>query len=284
MYSKFKFYDKKDWISWVADFLISKLYLLVTPVYKEKKGVYKKIKDNNFNFKKIDSTTFDLIGIINKHQKVFRCRIFESDFEVLEQIVFVKEYEPLVELLKKEKYTPKVLIDCGANVGYTSMYLEAFFKFEKIIAIEPNSNTFEILSYNITQNIINPNVVLEKKGIWSKSTYLTENFEFRDKRAWSFSLIEDEKGGRIPVIGLNDLIQQNEITLIDILKIDIEGGEAELFREEEKVKKALAITKYIAIEIHDEFNCRTHIERILFEAGFHCFKTGELIIGTNKKI
>lgn len=284
MKSKIKFYDFSDWISWVADFIISKLYLLVSINYKRKKGVLQKISNRNFDFKKIGSTTFDLIGKVANKEQVFRCRIFESDLQVLEQIVFNQEYLALVNLIQSDKNTPKVLFDCGANVGYTSLYLSSFFNFQKIIAVEPNSETFEILSYNLKALNSGSSVVLEKKGVWSTTTFLSVNKEFRDGRAWSYSLQEDKEKGTIPVVSLNDLIDQNRIDKIDILKIDIEGSEANIFSDEVNVKKVLAKTKYIAIEIHDEFDCRSQIERVLEECGFNCFKSGELTIGSNKNL
>ena len=44
----------------------------------------------------------------------------------------------------------------------------------------------------------------------------------------------------------------------------------------------LAITKCIAIEIHDEFNCREAICKILKNYGFSLFNSGELTIGVNQ--
>lgn len=284
MNGKIKFYDFSDWLSWVADFLISKLYLLVSLDYKKKKGVLKKLVDHNFDFKKVGNNTFDLLGKVANQERVFRCRIFESDFMVLEQIIFEQEYLALVDLIKKDNYKPKVLFDCGANVGYTSLYLASYFNFQKIIAVEPNSETFEILSYNLKHLNSGSSVVLEKKGVWSTTTFLSVNKEFRDGRAWSYSLQEDKEKGAIPVVSLDDLIDQNNIDKIDIMKIDIEGSEANIFKDEINIKKVLAKTKYIAIEIHDEFNCREQIERMLAECGFICFKSGELTIGSNSNL
>ena len=284
MQSKTKFYDTKDWISWLADFIISKLYMLVTLNYKRKKGIYQKLLNHHFNFNKIDSTTFDLIGNVADKKQIFRCRIFESDFQVLEQIIFDEEYLALVNLIQNENYKPKTLIDCGANVGYTSLYLASFFKFDKIISVEPNPETFDILSYNLKKLELQSSIILEKKGVWSTTTYLSVNKEFRDGRAWSYSLYEDKLKGTIPVISLNDLINLNAIDRIDILKIDIEGSEANIFKDEKNIKLFLAKTKYIAIEIHDEFDCRSQIEKVLKESNFVCFKSGELTIGSNSSL
>ena len=284
MDSKIKFYDFKNWLSWIADFIISKLYLLVTIDYKRKKGIYQKLSDRNFDFVKIGSTTFDLIGNIAGNKQTFRCRIFESDFMVLEQIVFNQEYLALVDLIRKDNYTPKVLFDCGANVGYTSQYLSSFFGFQKIIAVEPNPETFEIMTANLNRLKDGVSVISEMKGVWSSTTHLSIKKDFRDGKAWSFSLYEDKEKGTIPVISLNDLMTNNNVERIDILKIDIEGSEANIFNDENNIRKVLTNTKYIAIEIHDEFNCREQVEKILDQTGFKCFRSGELTIGSNTNL
>ena len=82
---------------------------------------------------------------------------------------------------------------------------------------------------------------------------------------------------------LDSFIQNNLISQIDILKIDIEGSEKELFKSE-KIESVLALTKFIAIEIHDEFNCRQLICDLLSVNNFYWTNVGELTIGYNKKL
>ncbi len=69
--------------------------------------------------------------------------------------------------------------------------------------------------------------------------------------------------------------------IVDLLKIDIEGAELELFSDAENVQ-FLANVKLITIEIHDEFECRMNIEDIIQSYGFLIFHSGELTIGINK--
>jgi hypothetical protein len=42
--------------------------------------------------------------------------------------------------------------------------------------------------------------------------------------------------------------------------------------------------KVLAIEIHDEFDCRIDIENSLLKYGFILCQSGELTIGLNKKL
>jgi len=63
--------------------------------------------------------------------------------------------------------------------------------------------------------------------------------------------------------------------------MDIEGSEKEVFTNPNSDVSFLAITKCIAIEIHDEFDCREAIYEILTKYGFLLFNSGELTIGVN---
>lgn len=42
--------------------------------------------------------------------------------------------------------------------------------------------------------------------------------------------------------------------------------------------------RVVALEIHDEFNCRTNIQNILTKYGFDYTNSGELTIGINKNL
>lgn len=60
-------------------------------------------------------------------------RDLSSDLEVFEQIFVKKEYWPLNDIAD-----PKVIIDCGAYVGYSAAYFLTRFPHARLIAIEPD--------------------------------------------------------------------------------------------------------------------------------------------------
>jgi hypothetical protein len=74
-----------------------------------------------------------------------------SDYEVFKQIFNHGEYNIVLNMInlntnyKKEK----IIIDAGANVGYTSIFLLKNLENSKIYSIEPSSTNFEILKENI---------------------------------------------------------------------------------------------------------------------------------------
>ncbi len=58
-------------------------------------------------------------------------------------------------------------------------------------------------------------------------------------------------------------MKSHSLKTIDILKIDIEGAETELFLEYPIIDQILINTKVVIIEIHDEFNIREKIYAVL---------------------
>jgi FkbM family methyltransferase len=203
-----------------------------------------------------------------------------SDARVFEQIVLDEEYKAVLDYINKNHIVVNNIIDCGANIGLTSMYLASHIKNAKILALEPSKTTFERLELNIRKNSLD-RVKLINKGVWSRNAFLKSDINFRDGEDWSFRLVETsvKQEAILEAVGLDDLMNSEQISQIDLLKIDVEGGEVELFKSNHL--PWLQKTKIIALEIHDEFECRIEIERKLVEYGFDIFHSGELTIGFN---
>lgn len=208
-----------------------------------------------------------------------------SDLNVFAQIYQYKEYKPLVATF--QKYFPKDeklnIIDAGSNIGLTSVYLSKYFPDSNFITIEPDTSNFKNVSYNLEANGIQ-NAVKIKGGLWSKNTNLKLVNDFRDKNDWSIRVEETNEEGDLKAFSVNYLRNEHHFETIDILKIDIEGSEKEVFTGATADVSFLSKTKCIAIEIHDEFDCREAIYKILREHNFDFFESGELTIGINQNL
>lgn len=208
-----------------------------------------------------------------------------SDLNVFAQIYQYNEYKPVVEIFKR--YFPNCkklnIIDAGCNIGLTSVYLSKFFPNSNFIIVEPDSSNFKSVCYNLESNGIQ-NAIKIKGGIWSKNANLKIVNDFRDKNDWSIRVEETNEEGDLKAFSIKDLMKQYNFEITDILKIDIEGSEKEVFTGLNTNVSFLSKTKCIALEIHDEFDCRDEIYKILTEYNFHFFESGELTIGINKNL
>ena len=203
-----------------------------------------------------------------------------SDLDVYKQIFINKEYAIFKDLVNYNYHDQNVvIIAAGANIGYTSLYFATELLNCKIFAIEPSPENFEILKNNMEINSVNARIYQRALAeVEGKKFEIGGNF--RDSRDWSITTIESING-QVDGITIKQIINENKLEYLTILKIDIEGAERFLFKNGIDLGY-LRITKLIAIEIHDEFNIREKINSTLRENGFIIFTSGELTIGINK--
>lgn len=206
-----------------------------------------------------------------------------SDIFVFRQVFEHREYMPLVELVKKNNniVQPLLIIDAGANVGYTAIFLSLFFSKATIVAIEPDTLNAGQIKKNLAVNNINKAEVIIA-GVWSHDCWLELKKDKSKGEEWGFYVEESPVPTSLKAIDILNLPQLIDGRLIDILKIDIEGSEARLFEDIDKVSRLLSITKYLAIEIHDDMANRQHIQQVLKNNHFAWFEAGELTIATNQ--
>ena len=221
--------------------------------------------------------------LVNGYKKSFSLKRNSSDSQVFEQIIEKNEYKPIIEIFKEKKIIPNTMIDAGANIGLTCVYFKSYFPDLLITALEPSEDTFKRLTNNINLNNFNK-VLLLNKGLWSSPKRLKSDQSFRDGQDWSFRLVEASANepALFEATSIDEIISENNLTTIDFLKIDIEGGEVEIFNDFSTLHW-LNQVKVIALEIHDEFNCREHIETNLAQI-FELSHSGELTIGINKSL
>lgn len=187
-----------------------------------------------------------------------------SDLESWHQVFVQKQYKPLIKYLPEEP----TILDLGANAGFASAYFEQEIPSACILAVELDPENYSILTSNVTCDTINA-------GVWSKECRLDICRDFRDGKEWSFYAKE---GGLIEGHTIDWFKDYMKWEKIDLIKMDIEGGEAEVFKN----PKFLDYTGCVAMELHDEKADRNKIEDILTGHGFSLETSGELLIGVKQ--
>jgi len=222
----------------------------------------------------------------NLNGKLFKIylKTKSSDIDVFKQIIMDVEYNSVVNIIKRHNIPCTTMLDAGANIGLTSIYFKSQFPNLNIIALEPSDTTFKRLERNISKNNLE-GVQLLKKGIWGHNTYLSGDTSFGDGQDWAFRLVEasQKENGNFEVVSIFDVINEFKLDYIDFLKIDIEGGEESVFGVESNIGW-LRKVRLIAVEIHDDLDCRNHIETMLLKFGFILSYSGELTIGLNRNL
>ncbi len=170
---------------------------------------------------------------------------------------------------------PRLIIDAGANVGYASVCFAELYPGADIIAIEPDSENFGLVERNIAAY---PRVQAMRCGVWPRSAELV--IENPEAKSWAFRVREAREGeSGFPAVGLIDLLEAHPARCIDILKLDVEGAEKELFADD-KCANWLARTRMMFIELHDRIKpgCTEAMERALAPYDFLRLHQGSNLI------
>lgn len=140
-----------------------------------------------------------------------------------------------------------LVVDAGANIGASAVFFCGMFPSCRVVAIEPEGENYELLATNThglsvecmhaavssapgQVTVVNPNI-----GNWG---YRTEAAPTGETHA-----VES-----VPCVTISDIYAARQECLPFIVKIDIEGGEADLFATN---TEWVAATPLLIIELHD---------------------------------
>lgn len=144
-----------------------------------------------------------------------------TDVKCFEKVFLANEYQSPFDL------KPSLIIDAGANIGMASLYFASRYPKATIVAIEPEAANFRMLQRNC-QGL--SNIILIHGALWPESTNLRINDP--DSEAWTFSVSEAKNGtatDTVSAVTIADIMRHTGSTRIDLLKLDIEGAEVDLF-------------------------------------------------------
>ncbi len=153
-------------------------------------------------------------------------RIPTSDVPTYKQVFVNDEYDFLVET------QPKVIVDAGANIGLASIYFANRYPDAKIIAIEPEQSNFELLKENIAPY---PNITPIQAALWHENKELSlidpglGNWAFRTVVTNPLENTQTKTCHSVMAITVDTIMKDFNLETIDILKLDIEGAEKEVF-------------------------------------------------------
>lgn len=213
---------------------------------------------------KITRSTF-LVKVSRKDCKTsFGLRVPSSDVSAYKQVFIGRDYDFSV------KTQPRVIIDAGANIGLVSVYFANKYPSAKIIAIEPEKENFERLVLNAAAY---PNIVPIRAALWHKN----EEIDLVDPGRGSWGYMTEERGASAMSMGRNlhsvrattvaRIIDEFELDRVDILKLDIEGAEREVFGDPsswiDKVDSMI-------IEVHDRVKTGCTLAVYNAARGFDC--------------
>jgi FkbM family methyltransferase len=196
------------------------------------------------------------VAVANTPRQFF-LRKQSSDEDVVRDVFSRRQYDlahlPRFEELrsfvqrKEANGGRPLIVDAGANIGASSVYLMASQPKAHVVAIEPNQGNFQLLAKNVEG--LNVEAV---HGALSSSSGSARVID-PGHGHWGYRT-EAADGGQhtaetVPRLTVNDIYKKHERSSFPYLvKIDIEGGERDLFSANTEWVEQ---TPLIVIELHD---------------------------------
>ena len=201
------------------------------------------------------------------------CRAGSSDIQVFDQIFQVREYRCLDDVT-----TADLIIDCGANVGYSAVYFLSRYPDATLVAVEPDPQNFNVLETNVRP--FGTRATCIRSGVWSHPTGLVIA---RDSlglgKEWGRT-VRETVVGETPDFHANDIgsiLERTGKGRISILKIDIEGSEAEVFSK--NYEGWIDKVDNLVIELHGAHCCEV-FSKAISGRGFRLSHCEELTVCT----
>lgn len=195
-----------------------------------------------------------------------------SDISVFYQIFIDREYSCLDGIK-----APDLIIDLGANVGYSSAYFLSRYPDCTILAVEPDPDNFALLQRNVAPYGNRCRTL--QAAIWGHPGQLQFKAPLKRGAEWGRALeVADDcaavQSGEDPVEGITmaKLLEMSPFPRVSILKIDIEGAELELFGHD---TAWLDRVDHMVIELHGD-QARDCFFRAIEGRNFDISSSGEL--------
>jgi FkbM family methyltransferase len=170
----------------------------------------------------------------------------------------------------------RFIIDAGANIGDETLRFRHFHSEAFIVALEPEEGNHRMLLRNIGQD---ERVAVIQAGLWSHQCSLSvvageqnhnEAFQVREAAA--------SETGTISAVSVRSLMDRFGYADVDILKMDIEGAEYQVFSE--YFESWIDRVKVFIFECpdHDHPGAAFRIFRALEGKPFDCYVQGECLV------
>jgi FkbM family methyltransferase len=178
-----------------------------------------------------------------------------TDLLVLEQVFLDHEYH--VEPIAPESI--RYIVDLGSNIGVTAMFWAQRYPEARMVLVEPDPDNFSLLQRNTAafqhRCVLFNAAVSDQRG---------QTSFFRSDREYGHSMLKTDDSVsemQVKTLTVSDLLSEAGFPRVDLLKMDIEGGEQIVMPTIATWKHA---PRYLIAELHPPYDmdaftnhCRT---------------------------
>lgn len=145
------------------------------------------------------------------------------------------------------------ILDCGAHIGLSVIYLKKICPSANIVCFEPDNKNYDLLQKNIAAHQLK-NIDARNEAVWNENTTL----HFIQEGNMSSKIGENSNSNTVTVKAsrLKDFLNKK----VDFLKLDIEGAEYKVMKD---IAENLNLVEKMFIEYHGTFDQNKELLEIL---------------------
>jgi FkbM family methyltransferase len=166
-----------------------------------------------------------------------------TDIEVYKKIFLDREYQLPFQL------EPRGILDLGANTGLASIFFQIEYPNAIIVSVEPDPDNFAMLKKQVGSS---DKILCIQAAVWPQDGRI--NLIDPGIGSWGMQVsdknIQNGFKNTVAAISISTLLEKLPEQRCDLLKVDIEGAEREVFSSgTEWIDKVQAIV----LELHDKY-------------------------------
>jgi FkbM family methyltransferase len=195
-----------------------------------------------------------------------RIRAGTSDEDTFWETVVSEVYSCVPRYIPKCEY----ILDLGANIGFATTYLCSRYPNAKVFAVEPHAHNLDLFVHNTRDLSEMGRCRSSQLAAWSETKIL--RLEMPSSLAFDSCQTSDLNDATVQtdceeVLGVSiaELFHRSGFPRIDLIKIDIEGAECQVFKGD---LGWLERTGALAIEFHGESRKSTRFDEVMEAHGF----------------
>lgn len=219
---------------------------------------------------KAGELSFNALSVFRLRSPYHRSLTFRpasNDMFTLQEIFVEQVYREIVATFPDAR----TVIDLGANIGFAAAYFVSHLPGVKIMCVEPDPQNVVLLSTNLSDLVEESRCRIVSGAVWRADEKLVlEPLVAGHVNSRSCTSIGPDAKSEpseqvVQAYSIPTLIEMSGFSEVDLIKIDVEGAEAELFHGDcdwlDKVKA-------IAIEFHGNSRTESNFDDMMAEKGF----------------
>lgn len=186
----------------------------------------------------------------------FTLREGSSDFSTWDEIFLEQVYRCVLQ------HVPacKTIVDLGANIGLATLYFAKAYPDARIVSVEADAANFALLRRNVRKLIRRRRCQPIHAAAWNQDGSASLG-NVRPGGYDLYQVAEDRGGGqKVEALSMQTILQRSGFAEVDLLKVDIEGAEVQLFQGD---LSWLERVNAIAIEFHGNSRAELRFEEMM---------------------